>query len=84
MYEMIKIVNNILPHNKPRYLMGVGTPANILQAVALGVDMFDCVIPTRNGRNGQLFTSQGIINIKNKKWSRDFSPIDLNLSLIHI
>ncbi|HHW60195.1 MAG: tRNA guanosine(34) transglycosylase Tgt [Bacteroidales bacterium] len=81
MYEMIKIVNNILPHNKPRYLMGVGTPANILQAVALGVDMFDCVIPTRNGRNGQLFTSQGIINIKNKKWSRDFSPIDLNSPL---
>jgi len=81
MYEMIKIVNNILPHNKPRYLMGVGTPANILQAVALGVDMFDCVIPTRNGRNGQLSTSQGIINIKNKKWSRDFSPIDLNSPL---
>ena len=81
MYEMIKIVNNILPENKPRYLMGVGTPENILQAVALGVDMFDCVIPTRNGRNGQLFTTEGIINIKNEKWRHDFSPIDIQSPL---
>lgn len=76
MYEMLEIVTNILPHNKPRYLMGVGTPANILEGIALGVDMFDCVMPTRNGRNGMLFTSQGIINIKNKKWENDFSPLD--------
>ncbi len=76
MYEMIELVNNILPKDKPRYLMGVGTPINILEAIALGVDMFDCVMPTRNGRNGMLFTSQGIINIKNEKWKKDFSPID--------
>jgi len=78
MYEMLEIVNNILPVNKPRYLMGVGTPANILEGIALGVDMFDCVMPTRNGRNGMLFTSEGIINIKNEKWKTDFSPIDSN------
>jgi len=78
MYEMLEIVNNILPQDKPRYLMGVGTPINILEAIALGTDMFDCVMPTRNGRNGMLFTSEGIINIKNKKWEDDFSPLDEN------
>ncbi len=76
MYQMIEVVNAILPKDKPRYLMGVGTPENILEAIALGVDMFDCVMPTRNGRNGMLFTSEGIINIRNKKWQFDFSPID--------
>lgn len=76
MYEMLEIVNNILPENKPRYLMGVGTPENILEGIALGTDMFDCVMPTRNGRNGMLFTWQGRINIKNKKWEQDFSPLD--------
>ena len=76
MYEMTELVCSILPTDKPRYLMGVGTPANILESIALGVDMFDCVMPTRNGRNGMLFTSQGIINIKNEKWKNDFSPID--------
>jgi queuine tRNA-ribosyltransferase len=76
MYEMTELVCNILPAGKPRYLMGVGTPANILESIALGVDMFDCVMPTRNGRNGMLFTREGVINIKNKKWERDFSPID--------
>ncbi len=76
MYEMTEIVCNILPEDKPRYLMGVGTPANILESIHLGVDMFDCVMPTRNGRNGMLFTHEGIINIKNKKWEKDFSPID--------
>jgi queuine tRNA-ribosyltransferase len=78
MYEMIEVVNGILPIDKPRYLMGVGTPDNILEAIARGVDMFDCVMPTRNGRNGMLFTSDGIINIRNKKWANDFSPIDPN------
>lgn len=78
MYAMLEIVNAILPENKPRYLMGVGTPLNILQGIALGVDMFDCVMPTRNGRNGMLFTAEGIINIKNAKWQNDFSPIDAN------
>jgi len=76
MYEMIEVVNEILPKDKPRYLMGVGTPANLLEAIERGVDMFDCIMPTRNGRNGQLFTSQGTINIRNKKWENDFSPID--------
>ncbi len=76
MYEMVDEVNKILPESKPRYLMGVGTPANILECIALGVDMFDCVMPTRNGRNGSLFTSEGIINIKNLKWKNDFSQID--------
>lgn len=76
MYRIIEIVNEILPPDKPRYLMGVGTPVNILEAIERGIDMFDCVMPTRNGRNGMLFTSQGIINIKNKKWTDDFSPID--------
>ncbi|NQV02747.1 MAG: tRNA guanosine(34) transglycosylase Tgt [Bacteroidia bacterium] len=76
MYEMTEAVTKILPADKPRYLMGVGTPANILENIALGVDMFDCVIPTRNGRNGMLFTRQGIINIKNEKWRDDFSPLD--------
>ena len=76
MYEMIEIVNEILPVDKPRYLMGVGTPQNILEAIERGVDMFDCVMPTRNGRNGMLFTSQGIMNMKNEKWKNDFSPLD--------
>lgn len=76
MYQMIEVVTGILPFDKPRYLMGVGTPVNLLEAIARGVDMFDCVMPTRNGRNGMLFTSKGIINIKNKKWSHDLSPID--------
>jgi queuine tRNA-ribosyltransferase len=76
MYEMTGRVCEILPDDKPRYLMGVGTPANILESIALGVDMFDCVIPTRNGRNGMLFTRNGIINIKNEKWKDDFSPLD--------
>lgn len=78
MYEMIEVVNQILPSNKPRYLMGVGTPQNLLEAIARGVDMFDCVMPTRNGRNGMLFTSEGILNMKNEKWKKDFSPIDPN------
>ncbi|MFI3248180.1 MAG: tRNA guanosine(34) transglycosylase Tgt [Rikenellaceae bacterium] len=76
MYEMIEVVNAVLPKDKPRYLMGVGTPINILEAIDRGVDMFDCVMPTRNGRNGQLFTWEGVINIRNKKWETDFSPID--------
>lgn len=76
MYEMIEVVNEILPTDRPRYLMGVGTPINLLEAIERGVDMFDCVMPTRNGRNGMLFTSEGIINIRNQKWSDDFSPID--------
>ena len=76
MYEMTELVCDILPKDKPRYLMGVGTPANILEAIALGVDMFDCVMPTRNARNGMLFTTQGIINIRNEKFKNDFSPID--------
>ncbi|MFV0468921.1 MAG: tRNA guanosine(34) transglycosylase Tgt [Dysgonomonas sp.] len=78
MYEMIEVVNEILPKDKPRYLMGVGTPANILEAIERGVDMFDCIMPTRNGRNGQLFTRQGILNMRNKKWENDFSPIDID------
>jgi len=78
MYAMSELVCNYLPEDKPRYLMGVGTPANILENIALGVDMFDCVMPTRNGRNGMIFTSEGIINIKNKKWEDDFSPLDPN------
>ncbi len=78
MYAMIEVVNAVLPEDKPRYLMGVGTPINILEAISRGVDMFDCVMPTRNGRNGQLFTSEGVINIRNKKWENDFSPIDPN------
>ncbi|MEN9522989.1 MAG: hypothetical protein RL065_1366, partial [Bacteroidota bacterium] len=76
MYELTDVICNILPTDKPRYLMGVGTPANILEGIALGVDMFDCVMPTRNARNGGLFTAEGIINIRNKKWENDFSPID--------
>lgn len=76
MYEMIQLVNTILPQNKPRYLMGVGTPANILEAIECGVDMFDCIMPTRNGRNGQLFTKNGIVNMRNQKWANDFSPIE--------
>ncbi len=76
MYEMTDLVCRILPQDRPRYLMGVGTPANILESIALGIDMFDCVIPTRNGRNGMLFTRNGIINIKNEKWKDDFTPIE--------
>lgn len=79
MYEMTEHVCSILPEDKPRYLMGVGTPANILESIALGVDMFDCVMPTRNARNGMLFTTQGIINIRNEKWKDDLSPIDKSL-----
>ncbi len=81
MYRMTEIVNSILPEEKPRYLMGVGTPLNILESIALGVDMFDCVMPTRNGRNGMLFTSEGIINIRNAKWQDDFSPVDPNAEI---
>ena len=76
MYEMTGMVNKILPKDKPRYLMGVGTPVNLLQSIALGVDMFDCVMPTRNGRNGMIFTSHGVMNMKNEKWKHDFSPVD--------
>lgn len=76
MYEMIEVVNEILPKDKPRYLMGVGTPQNLLEGIARGVDMFDCVMPTRNGRNAMLFTYQGTMNMRNKKWENDFSPID--------
>ena len=76
MYEMIEVVNEILPTDKPRYLMGVGTPANILEAIDRGVDMMDCVMPTRNGRNGMIFTQNGIMNMRNKKWADDFSPLD--------
>ena len=76
MYEMIEVVNEILPQDKPRYLMGVGTPSNILEGIERGVDMFDCVMPTRNGRNAMLFTSRGVMNMRNKKWEEDFSPVD--------
>jgi|TARA_R100000479_G_scaffold176515_1_gene131735 queuine tRNA-ribosyltransferase len=76
MYAMTEVVTAVLPEDKPRYLMGVGTPINLLENIALGIDMFDCVMPTRNGRNGMLFTAHGTINIKNKKWETDFSPID--------
>ena len=76
MYEITELCCNILPQNKPRYLMGVGTPANILECIAMGVDMFDCVMPTRNGRNAVLFTRNGIMNMRNEKWKHDFSPID--------
>lgn len=79
MYEQTEVVCDILPKDKPRYLMGVGTPENILECIALGVDMFDCVMPTRNARNGMLFTSEGILNMRNEKWKNDHSPIDLNL-----
>ncbi len=80
MYEMTEVVNAELPENKPRYLMGVGTPVNILESIDRGVDMFDCVMPTRNGRNGMLFTAKGVINIRNKKWENDHSPIDENIN----
>ena len=86
MYEMIEVVNEILPKDKPRYLMGVGTPQNLLEAIERGVDMFDCVMPTRNGRNAMLFTYNGTINIRNKKWEDDFSPIDpdgCNVDLVY-
>jgi len=76
MYEMIEVVNAILPQDKPRYLMGVGTPVNLLEAIERGVDMFDCIMPTRNGRNGQLFTKNGIMNMRNKQWETDFSPLE--------
>lgn len=79
MYAMTELLCDILPTNKPRYLMGVGTPANILECIARGVDMFDCVMPTRNARNGMLFTTQGIINMRNAKWNQDFSPLDEEL-----
>ena len=76
MYEMLELVCPLLPEDRPRYLMGVGTPANILEAIGRGVDMFDCVMPTRNGRNGMLFTREGVMNMRNAKWTRDFTPID--------
>ena len=76
MYEMIEVVNGILPKDKPRYLMGVGTPANLLEGIERGIDMFDCVMPTRNGRNAIIFTAEGIMNLRNKKWEDDFSPLD--------
>jgi len=78
MYEMIEVVNEQLPENKPRYLMGVGTPINLLEAIERGIDMFDCIMPTRNGRNGQLFTNNGTMNMRNKRWADDYSPIDEN------
>jgi len=81
MYAMTEVVTNILPEDKPRYLMGVGTPVNLLENIALGIDMFDCVMPTRNARNGMLFTQNGIINIKNEKWKDDFSPIEAESDL---
>lgn len=81
MYEMTDIVTDILPKDKPRYLMGVGTPVNILENIALGIDMFDCVMPTRNARNGMLFTKNGIINIKNERWKNDFSPLEEDSNL---
>lgn len=83
MYAMTDLVTRILPSDKPRYLMGVGTPANILESIALGIDMFDCVMPTRNARNGQLFTTEGIINIRNQRWEKDFGPIDPILTIEH-
>ena len=79
MYEFTEHCTDHLPVAKPRYLMGVGTPWNMLECIDLGIDMFDCVMPTRNGRNGMLFTTQGVINIKNKKWATDFSPVDPGL-----
>jgi queuine tRNA-ribosyltransferase len=79
MYEMVEIVNAELPVDKPRYLMGVGTPENLLENIARGVDLFDCVMPTRNGRNGMLFTTEGILNIRNRKWRADFTPLDPGL-----
>jgi queuine tRNA-ribosyltransferase len=79
MYAMTSLVCGILPKDKPRYLMGVGTPENILECIALGIDMFDCVMPTRNARNGMLFTTEGVINIRNEKWKDDLSPIDAQL-----
>lgn len=82
MYAMTEVVCQILPVDKPRYLMGVGTPVNLLENIALGIDMFDCVMPTRNARNGMLFTKDGIINIKNKIWENDFSPIDAESDLL--
>jgi queuine tRNA-ribosyltransferase len=78
LYAMTELVCGVLPKEKPRYLMGVGTPVNLLECIALGVDMFDCVMPSRNARHGMLFTSEGIINIKNAKWAKDFSPVDPN------
>jgi len=79
MYEITELLCQILPIDKPRYLMGVGTPLNIIENIGLGIDMFDCVMPTRNARNGMLFTKQGMINIRNKKWEKDFNPIDEDL-----
>jgi queuine tRNA-ribosyltransferase len=76
MYEMVELVNDILPKDKPRYLMGVGKPENMIEAIERGVDMFDCIMPTRNGRNGQIFTKQGVMNMKNERWKNDFSPIE--------
>ncbi len=83
MYAMVEVVNEVLPADKPRYLMGVGAPVNLLENIARGVDMFDCVMPTRNGRNGMLFTTEGVINIRNRKWRDDFSPLDPGLD-VHV
>ena len=79
LYKMVNVTCELLPSNKPRYLMGVGTPANLLEAIGRGVDMFDCVMPTRNGRNGMLFTTHGMINIRNRKWASDYSALDCGL-----
>jgi queuine tRNA-ribosyltransferase len=81
MYEMTEICCQILPKEKPRYLMGVGTPANILECIGMGIDMFDCVMPTRNGRNGMIFTWDGFMNMRNEKWKHDYTPIDLSSNL---
>ncbi|MCL4107760.1 UNVERIFIED_CONTAM: hypothetical protein GTU68_027145 [Idotea baltica] len=81
LYAMTEVVTDILPEDKPRYLMGVGTPANLLESIALGIDMFDCVLPTRNARHGLIYTSEGVINIKNSKWAEDFSPLDSELGI---
>ena len=81
LYAMTEVVTEILPEDKPRYLMGVGTPANLLESIALGIDMFDCVLPTRNARHGLIYTSEGVINIKNAKWAEDFSPLDAELGI---
>jgi len=78
LYKMTEVVCDVLPKDKPRYLMGVGTPANILECISMGVDMFDCVMPTRNARNGMIFTSEGMVNLKNAKWKDDYSPLDPN------
>jgi queuine tRNA-ribosyltransferase len=81
MYAMTQVVTDILPADKPRYLMGVGTPANLLESIALGIDMFDCVLPTRNARHGLIYTMEGVMNMKNAKWAKDFSPLDSSIGI---